>query len=124
MSIIKKQEEVRNFFKEISKDNKLDGILLADMEGLPLISFIDEGMDEDTLSSSMAAMVSAGLITTSDADKGELNQVILDTEKGYIVLIPMGGEYILGIFTPKDAKLGIIRVISKEVESFLEKISQ
>ncbi len=124
MNIIKKQEEVRDFFKEISKDNKLDGIILADMEGLAMISFIDEDMDEDTLSSSIAAMVSAGLITTGDADKGSLNQIILDTENGYIVLIPIGGEYILGLFTPKDTKLGIIRVIAKEVETFLEKIDK
>ncbi len=124
MNIIKKQEEVRDFFKEISKDNKLDGIILADMEGLAMISFIDEDMDEDTLSSSIAAMVSAGLITTGDADKGFLNQIILDTENGYIVLIPIGGEYILGLFTPKDTKLGIIRVIAKEVETFLEKIDK
>lgn len=124
MSIIKKQEDVREFFKSVSKDNKLDGIILADMEGLAMISFIDESMDEDTISSSIAAMISAGLITASDADKGELNQIILDAENGYIVLIPVGKDYILGLFTPRDTKLGLIRVVAKEVESFLEKLNK
>ncbi|NPB08258.1 MAG: dynein regulation protein LC7 [Aquificae bacterium] len=122
MNILKKQEEIRNFFKEIVRENKLDGIILTDMEGLPMVSFLDEEMDEDTLSASGAAIVSASLITANDAKKEEVREIIIDTKNGYLVFVPVKGEYILGVFTPKDTKLGILRVIIKEVEKFLDSL--
>lgn len=124
MSILKHAEEIRENFKRIVKENSLDGILLADMEGLPLVSYLDEGMDEDTISASGAAIISAGLITASDAKKEGLNQVIIDTESGYILFLPVSNEYILGILTPKGSKLGIVRVLVKEVEELLRKVGR
>ncbi len=124
MNILKVREEVYTFFKNIVKENALDGIVLMDFEGLPLISYLDETIDEETISASGAAMVSAGLITTSDANKKDMKQIIVDTEEGYIVFIPIGMDYIVGILTPKNAKLGIIRVLAKEIEEMLRKVGE
>ena len=123
MSLLKKKEEVRNFLKEIVKENKLDGVIIADMEGLPVISYTAEELDEDTVSASLAAILSAGEISASDAGKKNLNQVIVDTEDGYIVILPVAGEYVIGIITDKDAKLGIVRLVAKEIEKYLESLS-
>ena len=123
MSLLKKKEEVRNFLKEIVKENKLDGVIIADMEGLPVISYTTEELDEDTVSASLAAILSAGEISASDAGKKNLNQVIVDTEEGYIVILPVAGEYVIGIITDKDAKLGIVRLVAKEIEKYLESLS-
>ncbi|NPA40672.1 MAG: dynein regulation protein LC7 [Aquificae bacterium] len=122
MDIVTKREEVREFFKKVVKENGLDGILLSDMEGLGLVSYLDESMDEETISASAAAIMSAGFITTSDTGKSGLNQIVLDTDDGYIVFIPIKDEYILAVMAPKDTKLGILRIIAKNVEEFLEKI--
>jgi len=122
VDIVTKREEVREFFKKVVKENGLDGILLSDMEGLGLVSYLDESMDEETISASAAAIMSAGFITTSDTGKSGLNQIVLDTDDGYIVFIPIKDEYILAVMAPKDTKLGILRIIAKNVEEFLEKI--
>ena len=122
MSLLKNKEDIRGFLKDISKDNKLDGIIVADVEGLPLISYTDNELDEDTISASLAAILSAGEISAGDTGKKNLHQVIIDTEDGYIVVIPMLDEYVIGIITDKDAKLGIVRMVAKEVENYLQTI--
>ena len=122
MSLLKKREEIRNFLKDIVKENKLDGVIIADMEGLPVISYTAEELDEDTVSASLAAILSAGEISASDAGKKNLHQVIVDTEDGYIVILPVSKEYVIGIITDKDAKLGIVRLVAKEIEKYLESL--
>jgi len=122
LNIVAKSAEVREFFKKVVKENKLDGILLSDMEGLGLVSYLDESIDEDTISASSAAIMSAGFITASDIGKSGLNQIVLDTEDGYVVFIPIRNDYILAVIAPKDTKLGILRIIAKNVEEFLEKL--
>ena len=122
MSLLKKREEIRNFLKDIVKENKLDGVIIADMEGLPVISYTAEELDEDTVSASLAAILSAGEISASDVGKKNLHQVIVDTEDGYIVILPVSKEYVIGIITDKDAKLGIVRLVAKEIEKYLESL--
>jgi len=121
-TLIKNQEKIREKFKEVVKTNNFDGIFLADMEGLPIVSYLDEGVDEETLTASAAAIVSAGIITASDAKKPDVNQIIVDTEQGYMVFIPVKDEFILGIITPTGTKLGMLRLVADEVEEFLEKL--
>ncbi len=123
MSILKKREDIRNFLKDMVKNNMLDGIIMADMEGLPLISYTAEEFDEDTVSASLAAILSAGEISASDVGKANLSQIIVDTEEGYIIIVPILKQYIVGIITGKDSKLGIVRMVAKEIESFLEKLT-
>ena len=119
MSIVEKQSSIREFFKKIVKENNLDGLVLTDFEGLPLVSYTDNELDEDVVSASCAAIISAGLIVAGDTNKPTLKQVIIDTEDGYLIFVPINNEYIVALFTPTDAKLGIVRVIMKDVERFI-----
>ena len=56
-------EKLRAELKEVVRSNNLDGLILADVEGLPLVSYLQEGMDEETLASAGAAIFTAGLMT-------------------------------------------------------------
>ena len=123
MSLLRRKEDIGNFLKDIVKDNKLDGIIMADMEGLPLISYTIEELDEDTISASLAAILSAGEISAGDAGKRNVHQIIVDTEDGYIVVVPILKEYVAGIITGKDAKLGIVRMVAKEIENYVKNMS-
>ncbi len=122
MNVVARREEIRDFFKKVVRENNLDGILLSDMEGLALVSYLDESIDEETISASSAAIVSAGYITSSDTGKTGLRQIVLDTEEGYVVFLPIKSEYVLAVVAPKDFKLGILRIIARNVEEFLEKL--
>ncbi len=122
MSILEREKEIKEFLKNIVKEHNLDGILLVDMEGLPLVSYVDESIDEDTVSASSAAIISATMIAASDTQKRGVNEIMIDTEDGYLVFTPINEEYILTVLTPPGAKLGIIRLITNKVEEFIESI--
>jgi len=112
-----KLEELREYFKHIARENNLDGLILADVEGLPLVSYLsEENMDEDTLAAAGAAIFSAGSMTVRDAGKKGLDQVVLHSPDGYIIYTQLSNDYVLGLISPPSAKLGILKLIIKEIQ--------
>lgn len=110
-----KINEKREAFKDIVRTNNLDGLILADIEGLPIVSYLQEGMDEDTLASTGAAIFTAGLMAISDVKKRGLEQVVLHSPDGYLIYTQISDDYVLGLISPSDAKLGILKMIIKKV---------
>jgi predicted regulator of Ras-like GTPase activity (Roadblock/LC7/MglB family) len=110
-----KLEKLRELFKELVRENNLDGLILADIEGLPLTSYLQEGMDEDTLAAAGAAIFSAGLMTVNDAGKKGLDQVVLHSPDGYIIYTQLSEDYVLGLISPESAKLGILKMLIKKI---------
>jgi predicted regulator of Ras-like GTPase activity (Roadblock/LC7/MglB family) len=115
-------EVVRQMLKDVVRTNNLDGLILADIEGLPIASYLQEGMDEDTLAAAGAAIFTAGLMTASDAGKRGLDQVVLHSPDGYIIYTQISDEYVLGLIAPPDAKLGILRMVIKKVADEINKL--
>ena len=116
---LKKLEEV---LKESVRTNNLDGLILADVEGLPILSYLQENMDEDTLASAGAAIFTAGLMTVSDAQKRGLDQVVLHSPDGYIIYTQVSDDYVLGLISPKDAKLGILKMVIKKIADTIKEL--
>lgn len=113
-------EKLKAELKEVVRSNNLDGLILADVEGLPLVSYLQEGMDEETLASAGAAIFTAGLMTVSDAQKRGLDQVVLHSPDGYIIYTQITDDYVLGLISPHDAKLGILRMVIKKVADIVK----
>jgi len=119
-----KVEQLRGELKELARTNNLDGLILADIEGLPIVSYFQEEMDEDTLASAGAAIFTAGLMTVSDAHKKGLTEVVLNSPDGYIIYTQITDDYVLGLVSPSDAKLGILRMIVKKVEKIVKDLEK
>jgi len=114
-----KLDKLRRVFRDLVRENNLDGLILADIEGLPLVSYLQEGMDEDTLAAAGAAIFSAGLMTVNDAGKQGLDQVVLHSPDGYIIYTQLSEDYVLGLISPPDAKLGILKMLIKKIQDNL-----
>ncbi|HIC08957.1 MAG TPA: hypothetical protein EYO62_02790 [Aquificales bacterium] len=115
-------EKLVKEFKDIVRTNNLDGLILADVEGLPICSYFQEDMDEETLASAGAAIFSAGLMTVSDAKKRGLDQVVLHSPDGYIIYTQISEDYVLGLISPEDSKLGILRMVIKKVSDIVREL--
>jgi len=118
----KQIELLRDELKDLVRTNNLDGLILSDIEGLPIVSYFQEEMDEDTLASAGAAIFTAGLMTVSDAKKKGLTEVVLNSPDGYIIYTQITEDYVLGLISPPNAKLGVLRMIVKKVEEILKDI--
>ena len=116
-------ERLRDLLKDVVRTSNLDGLVLADIEGLPIASYLQEGMDEDTLAAAGAAIFTAGLMTASDAGKKGLDQVVLHSPDGYIIYTQVSEEYVLGLIAPEGAKLGVLKMVIKKVADELTKLN-
>jgi len=113
-------EDFRKKLKQIALENNLEGLILADVEGLPIVSYLaDEEMDEDTLAAAGAAILTASLMTASDAKKRGVEQVIVNSPDGYIIYTQITEDLVLGLVAPQTAKLGILKMIIKNIQNLI-----
>ncbi len=108
MDILEITKKGREILEKMVRDYSLDGAVIISEEGLPLASYVLVQIDEDMISASGAALVSASITTAENVGKGKLNQITLKTDKGYLLFTKMEGGTILGVMTSEKAKLGVI----------------
>jgi len=101
-------KDMEKLLAQIVKDNGLEGAVIADLEGLPLASYLPTNLDEDEIAAAAAAILAVADSKLSDTDKGNVVQASIEAESGYLVITPMKGEYVVSVLAPKEAKLGII----------------
>ena len=82
-------------------------------EGFPVIS-IGEG-DFEQVAAISEDLLRAGVRIASDLQIGDLEQVILETPEGKLIIAPYG-DLFLCVHTAADAHLGLIRLAIKGVQ--------
>jgi len=109
-------KDMEKLLAQVVKDNGLEGAVIADLEGLPLASYLPTGLDEDEVAAASAAILAISDSKLGDSGKGKVVQASIEAEKGYLVITPIKGEYVASVLAPKDAKLGIILSAVRSIE--------
>ncbi len=112
-------KDMEKLLAQVVKDNGLEGAIIADVEGLPLASYLPSGFDEDEVAATSAAILSISDSKLGDSGKGNVIQVSIEAEKGYLVITPVKGEYVISVLAPKETKLGIILSAVRSIEKKL-----
>ena len=89
-----------------SADIEASGVISTD--GLMMASVLPASMDEDRVGAMSAAMLSLGDRTAQELARGELEQVLIKGDKGYVLMTYAGEEAVLTVLTKSSAKLGLI----------------
>jgi len=89
-----------------SADIEASGVISTD--GLMMASVLPAVMDEDRVGAMSAAMLSLGDSTAQELARGELEQVLIKGDKGYVLMTYAGQEAVLTVMTKSAAKLGLI----------------
>ena len=92
-------------FLEVSPDVEAAAVVSAD--GLPMASALPPHVEEDRLAAMSAALLTLGERAAQGLGKGDLAQVFVEGEQGYVVLMS-AGETVLVAVTSKDSKVGLI----------------
>ncbi len=103
-----KIEEVLIDLRALTPD--VEGAVLVDMNGLPITSVISDGVNDTLVSAMASAMLVMGERTVDELEKGKLNRVLVQAEKGYVVLVEAGQDAVLAVVTTERAKLGMVFV--------------
>lgn len=96
---------------------------VVSVDGLIMASALPAPVEEDRVSAMSAAMLSLGDRISAELRRGDLDQVYIRGDKGYVMLTAVGTEAVLAVMASVDAKLGLIFLdIKRTAESLAQLI--
>ena len=112
-------EELKNL-QVSSPDIQASAIVSAD--GLIIASALPHNVEEDRVSAMSAAMLSLGERISIELRRGDLDQVYIRGDNGYVMLVAVGEDAVLTILAGVNAKLGLVFLDIKRTAEALEKL--
>ena len=91
-----------------TKAPEIEAAAIVSFDGLPMVSDLPAGMDEDRVAAMCAALLSLGERASVDLGRGLLNQVYIEGETGTVFLIACDEEAVLVAVAAKGSKVGMM----------------
>ena len=86
----------------------IEASAVVSVDGLIMASALAADVEEDRVSAMSAAMLSLGERIAGELGRGDLSQVYIKGDNGFIVLTAIGDEAVLTALAYQKAKLGMI----------------
>jgi predicted regulator of Ras-like GTPase activity (Roadblock/LC7/MglB family) len=118
-AITEKGEEI---LKEFVKKNRLEGAIVASAEGLELASYFTSNLDKDLLAADFASVLAGVEGLLNDSEKGTLSEIIVKGENGYLAIVSLGDNVVLGIIAPSNQKLGVLVIAMQQLVKQLQNL--
>lgn len=100
----------------------VEAAAIVSVDGLSMASSLPANIEEDRVSAMSAAMLSLGERIASELGRGNLEQVYVKGERGYVILSAVGEEAVLTVLAREQAKLGLIFLDMSRAVKELEKL--
>jgi predicted regulator of Ras-like GTPase activity (Roadblock/LC7/MglB family) len=101
---------------------EIEGAGVVSVDGLIMASSFPAGVEEDRVSAMSAAMISLGERISSELGRGELDQVYVRGDNGFVILMSVGEEAVLTGLVRQGAKLGLIFLDMRRAANALESL--
>jgi predicted regulator of Ras-like GTPase activity (Roadblock/LC7/MglB family) len=101
---------------------EVEACALISLDGLMIASALPNGMDEDRVGAMSAALLSLGERTARELSRGTLERVLIQGERGYVIMSAAGPEAVLTVLAKSNAKLGLIFLDIKRAALALSKM--
>ncbi len=105
-----------------SSSADIEASAVISTDGLMMASLLPAGLDEDRVGAMSAAMLSLGGRIAKELARGELDQVLVKGEQGYVLMINAGQEAVLSVLAKPQARLGLIFLDVKRAAEAIKKI--
>ncbi len=100
----------------------IEASAVVSVDGLIIASALPQGVEEDRVSAMSAAMLSLGERIALELGRGQLDQVYIKGEQGYVILMSVGEEAVLTALAREQAKLGLIFLDMRRAAADLTKL--
>lgn len=87
---------------------EIQAAAVVSVDGLPMASALPPDVEEDRLAAMSAALHTLGERAATGLGKGDLEQVFVEAEDGYVVLMAAGDGAVLVTVADRDAKAGLV----------------
>jgi hypothetical protein len=102
-------EEMVRHLKALSMNTPdIEASAVVSVDGLIMASALPSDVEEDRVSAMSAAMLSLGERIAGELRRGQLDQVFVRGEEGYVILMAIGEEAVLTALAHSRAKLGLV----------------
>jgi len=91
-----------------ASSSDIEASAVVSVDGLTIASALPQTVEEDRVSAMSAAMLSLGERIAGELGRGNLDQVYVKGEHGYVVLMSIGEDAVLTALAHEQAKLGLI----------------
>jgi predicted regulator of Ras-like GTPase activity (Roadblock/LC7/MglB family) len=85
-----------------------EGAAIISMDGLIMASSLPAAVEEDRISAMSAALYGIGSRSSEELERGEVEQVYIKGDAGYLLITQAGNDAVLAVMANAKAKLGII----------------
>jgi len=98
----------------------IEASAVVSVDGLIMASALPTDVEEDRVSAMSAAMLSLGERIAGELGRGDLDQVYIRGDEGFIILTAIGEEAVLTALARSKAKLGLIFLEMRRAAETLE----
>jgi predicted regulator of Ras-like GTPase activity (Roadblock/LC7/MglB family) len=95
---------------------------VVSIDGLIIASALPGSIEEDRVSAMSAAMLSLGERISIELKRGDLDQVYIRGDNGYVMLTSVGQDAVLTVMASVNAKLGLIFLDIKRTADTLSEL--
>lgn len=106
----------------LQSSNEIEAAALISLDGLMIASALPTAVEEDRVAAMSAAILSLGERAASELGRGDLSQVFLEGDSGYVFMMSTGGKAVLTALAKKTAKLGLVFYDMKNVAKSIGEI--
>jgi predicted regulator of Ras-like GTPase activity (Roadblock/LC7/MglB family) len=100
----------------------MEASAVVSVDGLPIATDLPREVEEDRVSAMSAAMLSLGERIASELGRGNLNEVYIKGEQGYVILQSVGTEAVLTVLAREGAKMGLVFLDMRRATEDLAKL--
>ncbi|WP_201528090.1 MULTISPECIES: roadblock/LC7 domain-containing protein [Psychrobacter] len=105
-----------------SSSSDVEASALISTDGLMIASALPSGIDEDRVGAMSAALLSLGDRAGRELARGSIDRIMIQGEKGSVIMTSSGDEAVLTIMAKSNAKLGLIFLDIKRASEALAKL--
>lgn len=95
---------------------------IVSVDGLTMASALPSEIEEDRVSAMSAAMLSLGERIATELGRGQLDQVYIKGQTGYVILMSIAADAVLTVLARDQAKLGLLFLDMRRAAEDLEKL--
>jgi uncharacterized protein len=118
-----KEEQLKQILRNLhSSTPDIEGAAVISMDGLVMASSLPATVEEDRVSAMSAALYGIGARTAEELQRGEVEQLYIKGNNGYMLITQSGTDSVLAVMANSKAKLGIIFLDVKRAAEGVSKI--
>lgn len=93
---------------------EIEASALVTRDGLVVASALSAGVEAERVAAMCAALLGLADTAAHELDRGNLKLVLLHGEKGVLLLVHVGSQYVLTVSATTEIKLGAVLVEAKK----------